>query len=179
MKQKKSAKDIIDKAGELAVKYEARYRSCGQCTFLAVSEALRWGGLEIVSQDVEDRLFSGTSGFTGGTSMVIEGTCGAIISSLLAMGIAFGFDRETQVEDRLRGFCAKIQDTIIGNFKKEYGSIICRDILNIYFGRVWDLTDDEASNDFLRISHGCAIQQAVTWTTETILKEMKKRKPPA
>jgi hypothetical protein len=171
VKLKKYDKEIIEKARELAAQYEARYRSCGQCTFLAVIDACRWGGREIVSQDVEERVFSGTSGFTGGTSMVIEGTCGAIISGILAMGLAFGFDRHNQDEARLRSFNARMQTSIIEKFKQEYGSIMCRDILNKYFGRVWNLMDDEASRDFLQVSHGCAIQQAVTWTTEIILEE--------
>ena len=171
---KKTDKEIIKKAEKLAIKYEAQYRSCGQCTFLAVIDALRWGGWEIIPQDKEDRFFSGTSGFTGGTSMVIEGTCGAIISSMLAMGLAFGPDRMNQNEAWLRKFCIKIQNTILSRFKKEYGSILCRDILNKYFGRVWNLTDDEASNDFLQVSHGCAIKQSVMWTTEIILDEFRK-----
>lgn len=177
MKLKKSDKEIINKAKELAIKYEAQYRSCGQCTFLAVIDAFRWGGLEIVSKDVEAKLFSGTSGFTGGTSMVIEGTCGAIISSMLAMGLAFGPDRSNQDETRLRKFCASIQNTLLDRFNKEYGSMLCRDILNKYFGRVWNLVDDEASNNFLQISNGCAIKQAVRWTTEIILEELQKEKP--
>jgi hypothetical protein len=175
MKMKKSGDEIINKAGELAIKYEARYRSCGQCTIIAVMEALRWGGREIIPPEAEDRLFSGTSGFTGGTSMVIEGTCGAVISSMLAIGLAFGPERNSQDEARLRNFCVKIQNTILEKFNKEYGSILCRDIINKNFGRVWNLADDEASFDFLQVSHGCAIMQAVRWTTEIILEESRKR----
>jgi hypothetical protein len=177
MKLKKSDKEIINRAEELAVKYEARYRTCGQCTFLAVIDAIRWGGREIIPPDMEERLFPAVSGFTGGTGLVIEGTCGAIISGMLAMGLAFGFERNSQNEARLRGFCAKIQNSLIDKFHKEYGSILCRDILNKYFGRVWNLMDDEASNDFLQISQGCAIKQTVTWTTEKILEELRKGKP--
>jgi hypothetical protein len=96
---------------------------------------------------------------------------------MLAMGLAFGPARSKQDETRLRNFCAKVQNTLLDRFNKEYGSISCRDILNKYFGRVWNLIDDEASNDFLQVSHGCAIKQAVAWTTEIILGELQKGKP--
>jgi hypothetical protein len=173
-KLRKQKKEIIKRAGELAVKYEAQYKGCGQCTFLAIADALKWGGLEIIPEVMDEKFFAGTGGFTGGTSMVIDGTCGAIISGMLAMGLALGSTRESQNEARLRGVCATIRSTLLDRFYAEYGSILCRDILNKYFGRVWDLTDDEASNDFLKVSHGCAIMQTVSWTTEIILDEFEK-----
>ncbi len=171
-KLKKTQREILETAEKLAVKYEALYRTCGQCTFLAIVEALRSGGIEIFPEETDELLFSGVCGFTGGTSMIIQGTCGAIVSSILVMGLAFGPDRVNQNEARVRRFCANIQETILDKFKKEYGSILCRDILNKNFGRVWNLADDEASNDFLQISHGCAIRQSVAWTTEIILEKL-------
>ncbi|MBA7465980.1 hypothetical protein ES707_01152 [subsurface metagenome] len=41
---KRTKEEIIKKAEELAVEYEAKYKGCGQCTFLAIIDALRWGG---------------------------------------------------------------------------------------------------------------------------------------
>ena len=40
---KRTKEEIIKKAGELGVEYEAKYKGCGQCTFLAIVDALRWG----------------------------------------------------------------------------------------------------------------------------------------
>ena len=42
---KRAKEEIIKKAEELGVEYEAKYKGCGQCTFLAIVDALRWGGL--------------------------------------------------------------------------------------------------------------------------------------
>jgi hypothetical protein len=173
-KLKRPKKAIINKAGELAVKYEAKYKGCGQCTFLAIVDALRWGGLEILPERMEEKFFSGTGGFTGGTSMLVDGTCGAINSSIITLGLALGTTRDNQDELSLRAICATIRNTILDKFYREYNSILCRDILNKYFGKVWNLTDDEASNDFLQVSRGCAIIQTVTWTTEIILDEFNK-----
>jgi len=176
LKLKKTEKEIINKSSELAIEYEAQYKGCGQCTFLAVVDALRWGGLEIVPENLAEKIFSAVGGFTGGTSMVIDGTCGAINAGIIVMGLALGTTRDSQDEVSLRGLCATIRNTILDKFYREYNSILCRDILNKYFGKVWNLTDDEASNDFLQVSRGCAIIQTVTWTTEIILDEQYKGK---
>jgi len=89
-KLKKSKQEIVKKAEELAVEYEAQFKGCGQCTFLAIIHALRWGGLEVIPEGMDDKFFAGTGGFTGGTALVIDGTCGAIISSMIAMGMVLG-----------------------------------------------------------------------------------------
>ncbi|HUT68990.1 MAG TPA: hypothetical protein VMW86_10660 [Dehalococcoidales bacterium] len=88
---KKTRKEIIKKAEELAVKYEKEYMGCCQCTFMAVVDALRWGGVEVVSEDIEDRLFPGLCLLTGGVGVTTDGTCGAIIGSVMAIGMALGF----------------------------------------------------------------------------------------
>ena len=62
----KTKDEIIKKSNELAIEYEAKYKGSGQCTFLAIIDALRWGGLEIIPRDVEDRFFSGICLLTGG-----------------------------------------------------------------------------------------------------------------
>ncbi|MCJ7654245.1 MAG: hypothetical protein MUO97_02900 [Dehalococcoidia bacterium] len=74
VKLTKTKDEIIKKSNELAIGYEARYKGCGQCTFLAVIDALRWGGLEINPKDVEDRLFSGVCVLTGGVGLTGDGT---------------------------------------------------------------------------------------------------------
>src|SRR4030067_1997867 len=171
---KKPKVKIIEKAVSLAKEYEAQYRGCGQCTFLAIIDALRWGGLELISEKTEESYFSAVCGFTGGTSMVIDGTCGAVNSSILTLGLALGITRSIQTDARLRNICAIIKNTILEKFYQEYKSISCRDIMNIYFGKIWNLTDDAASHDFLTVSHGCAIMKTVGWTTEIILDEFSK-----
>ena len=82
--------------------------------------------------------------------------------------------RETQDEPTLRKGCAIVRDTILNRYYKEYGSIICRDVLRKFFGKTWDLSDDAESNDFLQISQGCTIIQTAVWTTEIILDELEK-----
>jgi len=98
----KTKEEIIQKSNQLAVEYEAKYKGCGQCTFLAIVDALRWGGLEIIPKDIEDRLFSGLCLLTGGVGLSGEGTCGAVASGTLAIGLALGIQRESINESLFR-----------------------------------------------------------------------------
>lgn len=171
---KRTKEEIIKKAEELGIEYEAKYKGCGQCMFLAIVDALRWGGLEIMPEDMEDRLFPGICVMTGGISMTGDGTCGAVTSSVLVMGIALGITREAQDVSALRKGCAIIRNTILDRYYKEYNSLLCKDVQRKYFGKAWDLTDDEMSHEFLGVTHGCTIMQTAMWATEIVLDEFEK-----
>ena len=170
----KTKEDIIKKAYELAVQYEAKYKGCAQCTYLAIIDALRWGGLELIPRDMEERFFSGVCLFTGGVSMAVDGTCGAVTSSVLAIGLALGIRREGQDDAALRKGCAVIRDTILDRYYREYNSMLCKDVQRKFFGKSWDLSNDDASKEFLQVSQGCVIMQTAMWATEIILDEYEK-----
>jgi hypothetical protein len=174
VKLTKTKDEIIKKSNELAIGYEARYKGCGQCTFLAIIDALRWGGLEIIPEDMEERLFSGICVLTGGVGMTGDGTCGAVASSVLAIGLALGIPRESQDDSLLRRGCATVRNTILDKYYQEYNSILCKDVQRKFFGKAWDLTRDDMSQDFLGITHGCTIMQTTMWATEIILDEFEK-----
>lgn len=170
----KSNEEIIAKAESLGIEYEAKYKGCGQCTFLAIIDALRWGSLELISEDVEDRLFSGICVLTGGVSMTGDGTCGAVTSSALVLGLALGVSREGQDVKLLRAACATVRNTVLARYYKEYGSILCKDVQRKFFGKAWDLTRDDMSHEFLGITRGCTIMQTAKWAVEIILDEFVK-----
>jgi len=171
---KRTKEEIIKKAEELGIEYEAKYKGCGQCTFLAIIDAMRWGGLEIIPEDMEDRLFSGICVLTGGVGMTGDGTCGAVASSVLAIGMALGIPREGQDDSLLRKGCATVRDTILDKYYQEYRSILCKDVQRKFFGKAWDLTSDEMSHEFLGITRGCTIMQTAMWAAEIILDEFEK-----
>jgi hypothetical protein len=171
---KRPKNEVIDKAEELATEYEAKYKGCGQCTFLAIVDALRWGGLELIPEEMEDRLFSGICVLTAGVSMTGDGTCGALASSVIAIGLALGIPQEGQDDSLLRTGCATVRNTILDRYYREYRSILCKDVQRKFFGKAWDLTSDEMSKEFLGITHGCTIMQTAKWTTEIILDEFEK-----
>jgi len=174
VKFKHTKGEIIKKAEELGVEYEAKYKGCGQCTFLAIIDALRWGGLEIIPEDIEERLFPGICVMTAGVAMTGEGTCGAVNSAVLAIGLALGITRESQDDRAMRDVCVTIRNTILDKYYKEYNSILCKDVQRKFFGKAWDLTSDEMSREFLGVTHGCTIMQTAMWATEIILDEFEK-----
>lgn len=170
----KTKDEIIRKANELAIEYEAKHKGCAQCTFLAIIDALRWGGLEIIPKDMEDRFFSGVCVLTAGVGLTGEGTCGAVASSALAIGLALGIQREGQDVEVLGAACATVRDTIVDKYYREYRSILCKDVQRKFFGKAWDLTNKEMDKEFRGLTRGCTIMQTAKWATEIILDEFKK-----
>jgi hypothetical protein len=166
--------EIIQKAEELGVEYEAKYKGCGQCTFLAIVDALRWGGLELIPKGMEERLYSGLFFLTAGVCFTGEGTCGAVASSVFAIGLALGIPQEGADIVAAHQAGANIRDTLLEKYYQKYRSILCKDVQRKYFGKAWNLTDDEMTQEFLSITDGCTIRQTAMWATEIILNELEK-----
>jgi hypothetical protein len=173
---KKAKKEIVARAEKIASAHEKKFRGCGQCTFMAIIDALRWGGVELVTEDVEKKLFPGISLLTAGVGMTGEGTCGAVSSSAVAFGLAVGAPIDSTDESAVRGTAGAFRDTLLKKYHRKYGSILCKDVQRKYFGKAWDLTDDEMTGEFLGITRGCVIIQTARWTTGIILDELEKRK---
>ena len=174
IKLTKTKDEIIQKSNELAIEYEAKYKGCGQSTFMAIVDALRWGGLEIIPRDVEQRLFSGLCLLTGGVGVSGEGTCGAVASGTLAIGLALGLRPETINENLFRQSCAIVRGALLDKYYRKYSSLLCKDIQRKFYGKAWDLTRDEMSAEFLGITKGCVIMEGAMWATEVILDEFEK-----
>ena len=174
VKLTKTKDQIIKKSNELATQYAAKYKGCGQCTFMAIIDALRWGGLEIIPRDVEDRLFSGLCLLTGGVGLSGEGSCGAVASGTLAIGLALGLRLETTNESLFRQSCVIVRDALLDRYYQKYHSLLCKDIQRKFYGKAWDLTRDEMSAEFLGITEGCVIMEGAMWATEVILDEFEK-----
>jgi len=174
VKLTKTKDEIIQKSNELAIQYEAKYKGCGQCTFLAIVDALRWGDLEIIPKDMEDRLFSGTCVLTGGVGLTGDGTCAAVASGALAIGLALGIQQETFDEAGFRENCAIVRNDLLNKYYQEYNSLLCKDVQRKFFGKAWDLTRDDMSQDFLAVTKGCTIMQTAMWAVEIILDEFEK-----
>jgi len=170
----KTKNENIQKSNELAIEYEAKYKGCGQCTFLAIIDALRWGGLEIIPKDMEDRLFSGICVLTGGVGLSGDGTCAAVASGALAIGLALGIQRETFNEARFRENCATVRNTLLSRYYEKYNSLLCKDVQRKFFGKAWDLARGDMGAEFLGITKGCVIMETAMATTEIILDEFGK-----
>ena len=171
---KKPKEEIIKKAHDLGVEYEAKYKGCCQSTFLAIVDALRWGGLEIIPKDVEDKLYPGICLLTAGVCMTGEGTCGAVAGSVMAIGFALGIPQETDDVSIANRAGIKVRDTLLAEYYKKYGSILCKDVMRKYFGKAWNLVSDEMTQEFLGITDGCTIRSTASLATGIILDEFEK-----
>lgn len=173
-KLERTKAEIIQKSNELAIEYEAKYKGCGQCTFLAIIDALRWGGLEIIPKDMEDRFFSGACVLTGGVGLSGDGTCAGVASGALAIGLALGLQRETFSEAGFRENCAIVRNNLLSRCYQKYNSLLCKDVQRKFFGKAWDLARPDTGAEFLGITEGCVIMETAMLATEIILDEYEK-----
>jgi hypothetical protein len=167
----KTKEEIIQKADELATEYEKKYGGCCESTFYAVVDALRWGGLEILPEEMASKLFPGICLLTAGVCMTGEGTCGAVAGSVLAGGFAYGVSADPADSNRVG---AVLRDSLLAEFYNKYGSILCKDVMRKYFGKAWDLTSEEMTMEFLSITDGCVIRSTAKWMTGFLLDEYEK-----
>jgi hypothetical protein len=171
---KRTKEEVIKKAGDLGAEYESKYRGCAQCTFLAIVDALRWAGIEIILQDAEESLFSGLALLSGGVCITGDGSCGAVTGSILAIGIALRISREKLMDIGVRRMAYDTaKNAILDKYYAKYNSILCKDVQRKHFGKAWDLTVPEISEEFLKESGGCTIAQTAMWATECILDELE------
>lgn len=132
------------------------------------------GGLEIIPQDMEESLFSGLALLSGGVGMTGDGSCGAVTGSVLTIGIALGLSREKLMDSGVRRMAYDTaQNAILDKYYAKYNSILCKDVQRKHFGKAWDLTVPEMSEEFLKESRGCTIAQTAMWATKCILDEFE------
>jgi C_GCAxxG_C_C family probable redox protein len=123
---------------ELINKYLLMCGNCAQTSFIALQESF----------DLDDGGI--LKALTPLPGIALRGeTCGAVIGSLMALGLVYGRDRE-QLDDWskyiqslpfARRFCR--------SFEAEYGSTMCGDIVERQFGRRFNLADPAESMEWL------------------------------
>ena len=134
-----AAKDeVLSALGEKVNKYLLKCGNCAQTSFIALQESF----------DLEDGGI--LKALTPLPGIALRGeTCGAVIGSLIALGLVYGRDRE-QLDDwssyirslpSSRRFCR--------SFEAEYGSTMCGDIVEKQFGRRFNLADPAESMEWL------------------------------
>jgi len=125
-----SDNELIEEATNLAYEYQKKYYGCCQCVVKALDDSLGLGnGLT----------FKASTALSGGVAMKGE-LCGALLGGILAIGLAFG--REKLEENWCsRGYTEAHYYTaeLCDKFKKELGSIKCRNILKARLGSSIDL----------------------------------------
>jgi len=162
----------------LAVEYEKKYSGCSQCVFLAVVDALKWGGVAVINEDTEDKIFPGLCLLTGGVGVTTNGACGAIIGGRLAVGTCLAFSRGNRGKDMsiIGDGYDIVWRYILDRSDEKYRSQLCKDIQIKHYGKAWDFRIPEMTDEYLGVSDGCKIKETAVWTVEAVLDEFEQNK---
>jgi len=166
----KSKENLIEQAYRLAFKYEAERGSCPQCVLAALHETLNVG---------DPATIQAADAMAGGTALSTEGTCGALVGGLLAIGSVVGRSyKDFSAGERKRRvfqYAKKLYDKFI----EEYGSPRCKDVQKKIFGRSFSLLDPKDYEEFEKA--GAHVDKcpsvsgnAAKWAAEIILEDLKK-----
>lgn len=135
MSAKASREDILNQLEQKAGDYEEMSGSCAQGSLLALQEQFHLGDVLTLKAA------------TAMPGIALRGeTCGAVIGGLMAIGLAYGRERLDDWDGYLRTlrparrFCRR--------FENEFGSLMCRDIQKLLFGRSFDLADPAEAEEF-------------------------------
>lgn len=161
----KNREEIINKVYELAFKYEAERGSCPQCVYAALMETLGIGNEEVVKAG---------DGLAGGTALSTQGTCGALVGGILAIGSLVGRSYKDFSSGSKRRRIFQYTKKLYDRFIEEYGSILCKDIHMKLFGRTFNLLDPNDYRIFEEMGghvDKCTkvSANAAKWTAEIIL----------
>ena len=175
MTQKESA---IQKARELAVEYQATLVGCGHCSFAATIDALRDVGIELVDERLENEMFKGLMGLTGGIGNLGYGTCGALSGAGFALSLAIGIGREELNEDKRNRWIPyyRLKEAMGEKWLAEYHGLSCRHTQIKNFGRAWNSRIPEMSKELFasaqergcRVPNACTIANAAAMAVEAI-----------
>jgi C_GCAxxG_C_C family probable redox protein len=167
----KGKEEILQEVYDKAYRYEAERGSCPQCVLSAIFETLDIGDPETIKA---------ADAMAGGTALSTEGTCGALVGGLLAIGAVVGrtYENFRKGESRRRVF--QYSKKLYDRFIREYGSPICKNIHLKLFGRTFNLLDSKDYQEFEKMgAHNDKCTSisgnAARWAAEIILDDLEKR----
>jgi len=164
-----SRDEILEKVYRLAYKYEAERGSCPQCVQAVIYETLGIG---------DPNTIRAADGLAGGTALSTEGTCGALVGGLLAIGLVTGRTYEDFSAGNRKRRVFQYAKKLYDKFVEEYGSPLCKDVQKKIFGKSFNLLDSKDYEEFLKAGghvDKCpsVSGNAAKWAAEIIL-DLKK-----
>ena len=176
MTQKEKA---IQKSRELAVEYQETLVGCGHCSFAAAIDGLRSVGIELIDERLENVMFKGLMGFTGGIGNMGYGTCGALSGAGFAVSLAVGIGREILGEDKRNRWIPyyHVKEALGKKWLEKYPGLSCRETQIKHFGKAWNSRIPEMSKELFaaaqvkgcRIPDACNIANAAAMAVEAII----------
>lgn len=161
----------VEKAAQLAYSYESKYYACSQTVLAALMEAFGIAELNVLRA---------ATTFAGGVAR--RGTaCGSLAGGLIMIGYLCGREDLEMIEQYQRGM--KYADQLCIKFEENYGTVICREIQNIKFGRSFDLLKVEEREKLHAVMqanpNGCqaVARDAARWTAEIMIEILQEGPP--
>jgi len=138
MEQRKQ--ELLDKAYQLGFEYEKTYRGCSQSAIGAIQDTL----------DIrDDSVFKAGTGLAGGGGLTGIGVCGGYVGGVMVLSQLLGRERSNfEDPERVRFKSYLLAKKFLEQYINELGSIICRDIQTIRFGRPYYIADTEDFEKF-------------------------------
>ncbi len=125
---------LAEKAAALAFTYEAERGSCPQAVYVAIMETLSFH---------EEDVVKAADGLAGGTALSSEGTCGALIGGILAIGTILGRSYSDFSAGKKKRRVFHYAQQLIDRFTQEYTGILCKTVQQHLFGRSFVLSDSK------------------------------------
>lgn len=135
-----TTKVLLDKAYQLGFEYEKTYRGCSQCAIAAIQDTL----------DIRnDSVFKAGTGLAGGGGLTGIGVCGGYVGAVMVISQLLGRERSNfRDPERIRFKSFELVRRFLEQYTRELGSIICRDIQLIRFGRPYYIADRDDFEKF-------------------------------
>jgi C_GCAxxG_C_C family probable redox protein len=132
--------ELLDKAYQLGFEYEKTYKGCSQCAIAAIQDTL----------DIkEDNVFKAATGLAAGGGLTGIGVCGGYVGGVMMISLFCGRERSNFADpERTRFKSFELARRFGQLYTQELGSIICRDIQTIRFGRPYYIADPEDFQKF-------------------------------
>jgi len=136
----KTKQELLDKAYELGFEYEKVYRGCSQCVIAAIQDTL----------DIrDDSVFKAATGLAGGGGLTGIGVCGGYAGGVMVLSQLVGRERSNfEDPEGIRYKTFGLARRFLEEYVRELGSIICRDIQLIRFGRPYYIADADDFEKF-------------------------------
>ncbi|MBW2310842.1 MAG: C_GCAxxG_C_C family protein [Deltaproteobacteria bacterium] len=136
----RTQQELLDRAYQLGFEYEKTYRGCSQCAIAAIQDTL----------DIrDDAVFKAGTGLAGGGGLTGIGVCGGYVGGVMVISQLLGRERSNfEDPERVRFKSFELARKFLAQYTRELGSIICRDIQLIRFGRPYYIADEDEYEKF-------------------------------
>ncbi|MBN2187375.1 MAG: C_GCAxxG_C_C family protein [Dehalococcoidia bacterium] len=166
MAQESSKEELLDKIEKTAHDYEAKYHGCSRCVTQSLVDHLKIG---------DTSTFKASIPLCAGVAMRGE-TCGALLSGILAVGIALGKE-DIKDEDWMGALAAGYR--LSRRFEKEIGSTSCKEIQKARLGRAFNIADVNDYEEFKKaggyVECPKVVGKAARLAAQLIIEESEKK----